>query len=99
MFRRGFFTSPAVNVMLFHASAENSDPTCTTASTTSRFTITMGPPTPTCTGCSECQPAFSQNRLQLAPKFASHAVAFRPMVNASTTSAASEIAFAEVNTF
>ena len=24
--RRGFFTSPAVNVMLFHASAENSDP-------------------------------------------------------------------------
>ena len=29
--RRGFFTSPAVNVMLFHASAEKSEPTCTTA--------------------------------------------------------------------
>jgi hypothetical protein len=28
MLRRGFFTSPAVNVMLFHASAENSDPVC-----------------------------------------------------------------------
>ncbi len=30
IFRRGFFTSPAVKVMLFHASAANSDPTCET---------------------------------------------------------------------
>ena len=45
--RRGFFTSPAVKVMLFHASAENSEPTCTTARITSRFTSTMGPPMPT----------------------------------------------------
>ena len=30
MLRRGFFTSPAVNVMLFQASAENSDPVCDT---------------------------------------------------------------------
>src|SRR5213078_2239421 len=28
--RRGFLTSPAVNVMLFQASAENSEPTCPT---------------------------------------------------------------------
>ena len=28
--RRGFFTSPAVKVMLFQASAENSEPTCAT---------------------------------------------------------------------
>ena len=30
MFRRGSFTSPAVNVMLFQASAEKSDPVCAT---------------------------------------------------------------------
>ena len=30
MFRRGSFTSPAVKVMLFHASAEKSDPVCAT---------------------------------------------------------------------
>src|SRR5439155_18999924 len=30
MFRRGSRTSPAVNVMLFQASAENSEPTCPT---------------------------------------------------------------------
>ena len=30
MLRRGFFTSPAVNVMLFQASAEKSDPVCAT---------------------------------------------------------------------
>ena len=29
-FRRGSRTSPAVNVILFHASAENSDPVCAT---------------------------------------------------------------------
>ena len=29
--RLGFFTSPAVNVTLFQASAEKSDPTCATA--------------------------------------------------------------------
>ena len=30
MFRRGSLTSPAVNVMLFQASAENSEPVCDT---------------------------------------------------------------------
>ena len=30
MLRRGSFTSPAVKVMLFHASAENSEPVCAT---------------------------------------------------------------------
>src|SRR5271155_765636 len=34
IFRRGFFTSPAVNVMLFQASAANSDPTCETHNAT-----------------------------------------------------------------
>ena len=30
IFLRGSFTSPAVNVMLFQASAENSEPVCAT---------------------------------------------------------------------
>ena len=99
MLRRGFFTSPAVKVMLFHASAENSEPTCTTARITSTFTSTMGPPMPTCTGCSELQPAFFQNSLQPAPKFAFQAVALRPTVKPSSTSAASDSALAEVKMF
>ena len=36
MLRRGFFTSPAVNVMLFQASAEKSDPVCDTQIATNR---------------------------------------------------------------
>ena len=34
--RRGFFTSPAVKVMLFQASAEKSEPTCATPNATKR---------------------------------------------------------------
>ena len=34
--RLGFFTSPAVNVMLFQASAEKSDPTCETPNAISK---------------------------------------------------------------
>ncbi len=99
MFRRGFFTSPAVNVMLFHASAEKSEPTCTTARITSRFTKTTGPPIPTWTGCIALQPAFFQNSMPPEPKFAAIAVALRPMVRVSRTSAARDSALAEVKTF
>ena len=35
-FRFGFLTSPAVNVMLFQASAAKSDPTCATQSAMKR---------------------------------------------------------------
>ena len=34
--RRGFLTSPAVKVMLFQASAANSDPTCDTQTAMNR---------------------------------------------------------------
>src|SRR6266850_5113064 len=34
--RRGFFTSPAVNVMLFQASEENREPTCETQKATNK---------------------------------------------------------------
>src|SRR5664279_3697073 len=64
-----------------------------------KFTSTIGPPTPTWTGCSECQSAFCQKLPQFAPKLACQAVALRPTVKASSTSAARENAFAEVNTF
>ena len=36
IFRRGSFTSPAVNVMLFQASAEKSDPVCDTQTAMNR---------------------------------------------------------------
>ena len=36
MLRRGSLTSPAVKVMLFHASAEKSDPVCDTHTATNR---------------------------------------------------------------
>ncbi len=58
----------------------------------------MGPPMPTSTGCSELQPAFFQNWLQPGPKFASHAVAFRPTVKASRIRPASDSALADVKT-
>ena len=58
--RCGFFTSPAVKVTLFQASEENSDPTCETARMVSIPTIAIGPPMPTCTGCSALQPALRQ---------------------------------------
>src|SRR5258707_4823836 len=52
--RLGFFTSPAVKVTLFQASADKSEPTCATARIVSVPTKTVGPPTPTCTAC--CAP-------------------------------------------
>jgi len=42
-----FSISPAVKVTLFHASALKREPTCTTATTVSRPTNAVGPPTPT----------------------------------------------------
>ena len=58
--RFGFFTSPAVKVTLFQASAENKDRVWATASMVKVPTITMGPPTPTCSACCAPSPALSQ---------------------------------------
>ena len=66
---------------------------------TIRLTITIGPCAPTCTGCSEPQPAFRQNSLQWLPKFAAMAALLRPTVNPSTIRPASESALATVKTF
>ena len=46
-------------------SAENSDPTCATARMVNVPTITIGPPTPTCTACCALSPALRQK----SPKF------------------------------
>jgi hypothetical protein len=75
------------------------DPTCTTARITSRFTITIGPCAPTCTGCKELQLAFRQNWLQWLPKFAAIAALFRPTLNPSRIKPASDSALATVKTF
>ncbi len=41
MFRRGSFTSPAVKVMLFQASAENSEPVCEMHTATNRPNVVI----------------------------------------------------------
>ena len=94
--RCGFFTSPAVNVTLFQASAENSDPTCATARIVSVPTSTIGPPTPTCTACCAPSPAFCQ---KCPLKFAASACALRPMNNPNNTSPASAETLATVKMF
>ena len=99
MLRLGFFTSPAVKVMLFQASAENSEPTCTTARITSRFTSTMGPPTPTCTGMQRTPAGILPELAPARAEVRRHAAALRPTVKASRISAASDSALAVVKTF
>ena len=94
--RLGFFTSPAVKVTLFHASAENSDPTCATARIVSVPTITIGPPTPTCTACCAPSPALCQ---KFAPKFAARACALRPSANPNTANPSSAETLAAVKMF
>ncbi len=90
-FRLGFFTSPAVNVTLFHASAENSDPTCAIASTVSVETKTPAP-----TSCRVPRPELRQ---KFAPKFAATACAFLPRKIPKSTRPSSAETFAVVKTF
>ncbi len=89
--RLGFFTSPAVNVTLFHASAENSDPTCAMASAVSVETSTPPP-----TSCNVPRLELCQ---KFAPKFAATAVAFRPRKIPKITSPSSAETLAAVKTF
>src|ERR1035437_486532 len=94
--RRGLRTSPAVKVTLFQASAENREPTCATAMMVMVPTNAMGPPTPTCTGCSAPHPALRQ---KFAPKLAAIAAALRPTIIPSNTRPSSAAVLAKVNTF
>ena len=93
--RLGFFTSPAVNVTLFQASAEKSEPTWATARMVRVPTKAIGPPTPTCTACCAPSPAFRQKSV----KFAAIACAFLPMNSPRITSANSAEVLAKVKMF
>src|SRR6202030_3436176 len=102
MSRLGFFTSPAVNVMLFQASAEKSDPTCETPKAINKpnapdAAVTDGmndfiqdaPGSMVCGSCS----------VQMPVKLAWIAAALRPRNIPARISAASPSNLAEVKTF
>ncbi len=59
-------------------------------------TSAIGPPTPTCTGCSAAHPALRQ---KLAPKLAAMACALRPTKMPSRTRPSSAAVLAKVKTF
>src|SRR5438552_7699101 len=91
MFRRGSFTSPAVNVMLFHASAEKSDPVCDTQIATNRpNAVTADRP-----GTISTAPRTAHG----LPKLSETAVWFQPRRTPTTISPSSAPVFAVVNTF
>src|SRR5216684_1740435 len=84
--RLGFFTSPAVKVTLFHASAENNDPTCATPTATQTPT---SPVNPIC-GKAASAPVLRQKLV----KFAATAVALRPITIPTSTRPSSADVFA-----
>src|SRR6266513_1872531 len=98
MFRRGSLTSPAVNVMLFQASAENSDPTCATHTA---INIPSAPPVADTVAINDRSDLIGDTLpgVQKFVKFALSASALRPTKIPSAISASSDNVFAEVNTF
>ena len=101
--RRGFFTSPAVKVMLFQASAEKSEPTWATPKATKR---PKAPPAAVTVGIQErrksrraewsARPATAQ----IWEKLAWIAAALRPIENAQRRSSPTRASvFAEVKIF
>jgi hypothetical protein len=91
MLRRGSFTSPAVKVMLFHASAENREPVCDTHSAMNR---------PKAVSTDTPGPIGSNPRgVQRSPKFIWTAFAFHPTTIPTTTSPMSAPVLATVKTF
>src|SRR5262245_49534953 len=98
MLRRGAFTSPAVNVMLFQASAENHDPTCQTQN------ATMTPNRPEAddrAGMNEASGTIvaGSRGAKGAEKFAEMTSALRPMMTPMMMSSASDSVLADVKTF
>src|SRR5439155_2169469 len=98
MFRRGSLTSPAVNVMLFQASAENSEPTCATENATIR---PSSPPAADTTGMKEKSGTIvaAARGAKAEAKLAATTSAFLPMRTPTTMSRASDSVFAEVKMF
>ena len=90
--RRGFMTSPAVNVILFQASAEKSELVCATQMPTkSPKAVAAVNPSPT-----SCKPP---RNVQKSLKFAAPAPDFTPTMMPSTMSAMSAPVFAVVKIF
>jgi hypothetical protein len=91
MLRRGSLTSPAVNVMLFHASAENSEPVCETHTATNRPKV-VSAESP---GTMSTVPRV----VHRWPKFAATASWFQPSSTPTRISPSSAPVFAVVKTF
>src|SRR6478672_8451284 len=91
MLRRGSFTSPAVNVMLFQASAENSEPVCATQMATNNPNAVTAE-RPGTMGAAE-------RTVQSAPKLSDTAVLFQPTRMPSRIKAASAPLLVVVKTF
>src|SRR6266576_5557431 len=98
MLRRGSRTSPAVNVILFQASAENSDPTCATHTA---INIPSAPPVADTVEMNDRSELMGGTVPgdQKFVKFALSASALRPTKMPNAIRAASDNVFAEVNTF
>ena len=98
IFFRGSRTSPAVNVMLFHASAENNEPTWPTQIA---INIPNAPPAAETTPTNGRSDIIGETAVgaQKFAKFAWSASALRPTKIPSTTNAKSESVFADVKTF
>src|SRR4051812_41818768 len=98
MFRRGSLTSPAVKVMLFQASEENSEPTWETQKAMNRPKAPIVAITGTAKPKSGVMVVTSCG-VQTFEKLAAIAVALRPTKIPSTISAASDSVLAEVKVF
>src|ERR1700681_3326883 len=89
--RRGVRTSPGVNVMLFHASAENSEPVWATHKATSRPNEVSGV-NPEAMG-------LNPRGVHKSPKFPATAARFHPKKMPSPISPNNEQIYATVETF
>src|SRR6266581_2631085 len=98
MLRRGSFTSPAVNVMLFQASAENRDPTWATENATMR---PNRPPAADTAGMNEKSGVIvaASRGVKVEVKLPAMTSAFRPTMTPRTMRRASDSVLAEVKTF
>ena len=96
--RLGSRTSPAVKVMLFQASEENSEPTWATQIATSR---PKAPPAAVTGEMNDKSGLISvtPRGVQKSPKFALSASELRPMRTPMTISAASDSVLADVKMF
>src|SRR6266404_2520998 len=96
--RRGFFTSPAVKVMLFQASDEKSEPTWATQKAMNN---PNAPPVAATVGIKDKSGLMGETPVGVhrSEKLAFRASAFRPTKKPTKMSATKESVFAEVKTF